>query len=108
MDCIFCKIINKQVDAKILYEDDDVAVFPDINPVKPVHLLVVPKEHISDFAEVSEIFLFSKLFSVVQRMVQREGLKEKGFRIVINGGGAQIVPHLHIHLMGPIGKTAQL
>lgn len=108
MECVFCKIINKEIPAKLYYEDEDVVVFPDIHPVKPVHLLVIPKEHVKDFAEVEDLFLFSKLFSVAQRMIQREGLKDKGFRVVINGGGAQIVPHLHIHLMGPLDKTAKL
>jgi histidine triad (HIT) family protein len=108
MDCIFCKIVNKQMPAKILYEDEDVVVFPDAYPAKPVHLLTIPKQHVGDFIEVSDPVLFSKLFSVTQRMVAREGLKDKGFRIVVNGGGAQLVSHLHIHLMGPIEKTAKL
>lgn len=108
MDCIFCKIVNKQLEAKILYEDEDVIVFPDINPIKPVHLLIIPKQHIADFIEVGDTALFSKIFTVVQNMVAREGLKDKGFRIVINGGGAQLVPHLHIHLVGPLGKNASV
>jgi len=107
-NCIFCKIKDKQIPAKILYEDEDVMVFPDIHPIKPVHLLIVPKKHIDDFAGVEDASLFSKLFIVAQKMVAREGLKDKGFRLVINGGGAQIVPHLHIHLMGPVGKTVSL
>ena len=115
MDCIFCKIIKKEISAKILYEDEAVVVFPDIHPVRPVHLLIVPKEHVEDFVNVDDAGLFSKLFSVAQQMVSRgglpvgrQGLKDRGFRLVINGGGAQIVPHLHIHLMGPISKTASL
>jgi histidine triad (HIT) family protein len=108
MDCVFCKIINKEIKNKLLYEDEDVIVFPDIHPVKPVHLLIIPKEHIEDLILVENLFLFSKLFSVAQKMVAREGLKDRGFRIVINGGGAQVVPHLHIHLMGPLDKTAKL
>jgi len=108
MDCIFCKIINKEIEVKILYEDEDVIVFPDANPVKPIHLLTIPKKHIEDFEQVEETELFGKLFHVVQNMVAREGLKDKGFRVVVNGGGAQMVRHLHIHLMGPIGKTAAL
>ncbi len=83
-------------------------VFPDIHPAKPVHLLIVPKKHIDDFAVVEDAALFPKLFVVAQRMVAREGLKDKGFRLVINGGGAQLVMHLHLHLMGPVGKTASL
>ncbi len=108
MDCIFCKIRDKQIPAKLLYEDEDVMVFPDLNPVKPVHLLIVPKQHIPELLAVEEPVLFQKLFSVVQQMIKREGLKDKGYRVVINGGGAQLVPHLHIHLMGPLTKTVAL
>lgn len=108
MDCIFCKIRDKKILAKILYEDEDVMVFPDIRPAKPVHLLIVPKKHIGDIVEVEDPALFSKLFVIAQKMVAREGLRDKGFRLVINGGGAQLVAHLHIHLMGPVGKTASL
>ncbi len=108
MECVFCKIIGKEIPAKLLYEDEDVIVFPDNNPVKPVHLLIVPKKHVEDFIMVDDPALFSKLLLVVQKMVAREGLKDRGFRVVLNGGGAQLVLHLHIHLMGPMGKTASL
>ncbi len=108
MDCVFCKIVNREVPAKILYEDEDVLVFPDNNPVRAVHILAIPKQHIGEFVEVADQELFGKLFSVVQRMVSREGLKDKGYRVIMNGGGAQLVNHLHIHLMGPMSKTAVL
>lgn len=108
MDCIFCKIINKELPAKILYEDEDIVAFPDIHPVRPVHILIIPKKHIPDFIQNGDDTLTSNLFRVVRNMVAREGLKDKGYRIVINGGGAQLVPHLHIHLMGPLDKTAKL
>jgi histidine triad (HIT) family protein len=108
MECIFCKIIKKEIPAKLLYEDETAVVFPDIHPVRAVHLLVVPKVHVEDFVKVDDAEFFAKLFSIAQQMVGREGLRDRGFRIVINGGGAQIVPHLHIHLMGPIGKTTSL
>ncbi len=108
MECIFCKIRDKQIPTKLLYEDEDVMVFSDIHPAKPVHLLIVPRKHIDDFAGVEDPTLFSKLFVIAQKMVAREGLKDRGFRLVINGGGAQLVSHLHIHLMGPVGKTASL
>ena len=108
MDCIFCKIIKKEVPVKLLYEDEAAVVFPDIHPAKPVHLLIVPKMHVEDFVKVEDAELFAKLFSIAQQMVVREGLRDRGFRVVVNGGGAQLVPHLHVHLMGPIGKTASL
>lgn len=107
-DCIFCQIRDRKIPKKFIYEDEDVLVFPDIHPVRPVHLLIIPKQHISDFLELTDSVLQNKLLTVVQSMVAREGLKDKGFRVSINGGGAQIVPHLHIHLMGPLSKTAAL
>lgn len=108
MDCIFCKLRDKQVPAKILYEDEDVLVFPDIHPVRPVHLLIIPKQHVPELLLVEEPVLFQKLFTVVQNMIKREGLSDKGYRVTVNGGGAQYVNHLHIHLTGPVGKTAAI
>lgn len=105
MDCIFCKIANKEIEKKFYYEDDDVMVFPDMHPVRPVHLLIVPKQHVAELIAVEDPELFKKLFVVVQRMISREGLRDKGYRITINGGGAQLVNHLHIHLTGPRSKT---
>lgn len=105
MDCVFCKLRDKQVPAKILYEDEDVLVFPDIHPARPVHLLIIPKEHVQELVMVDQPVLFQKLFMVVQNMIKREGLTDKGYRITVNGGGAQYVNHLHIHLTGPLGKT---
>jgi len=108
MDCIFCKIASKEIEKEFVYEDDDVMVFPDINPVRPVHLLVVPKQHVTEFITVLDPLLLQKLFTVAQNMVKREGLADKGYRVTMNGGGAQVVPHLHIHVMGPLNKTAAL
>lgn len=107
-DCIFCKIANHEVPKEFIYEDDSVMVFKDLNPVRPVHLLIVPKMHVSELINVEEPVLFQNLFTVVQNMISREGLKDKGYRITINGGGAQVVDHLHIHLTGPLNKTAAI
>ncbi len=107
MDCIFCKIRNKEISKNFIYEDKDVMVFEDIHPIRPVHLLIVPKKHISEFLTIADNLLFEKIFKVVQKMI-KEKLNNQGYRIVINGGGAQIVNHLHIHLVGPIEKEAKL
>ena len=104
-DCIFCQIRDKKIPAKIIYEDEDILVFPDIRPVRPVHLLIIPKNHFQELISVEEPILFQKLFTVAQNMIAREGLKDKGYRLTMNGGGAQIVQHFHIHLMGPMKKT---
>lgn len=106
MDCIFCKIANKEMEKEFLYEDDDVMVFPDIHPSAPTHLLVIPKQHVTEFQAVEDPVLFQKVFSVVQKMIVRSGLRDKGHRIGINGGGVQDIDHLHVHLLGPVSRPA--
>jgi len=108
MDCIFCKIRDRIIPKEFTYEDDDVMVFPDITPLKPIHLLIVPKKHIKDFLELTDDALSNKLRTVIQKMITQQGLTNKGYRLVVNGGGAQVVDHLHIHLTGPLGKAAKM
>jgi histidine triad (HIT) family protein len=107
-DCIFCKIGKGELKTEFLYEDDDVMAFKDIHPVKPVHILIVPKGHVEDFLALEDPLLKEKLFSVVQTMAESAELDDKGYRVAINGGGAQEVPHLHLHLMGPMGSNAKM
>lgn len=90
---------------KFTFEDDDVMVFPDIHPVKPVHLLIVPKKHLTDLLDLNDELLWSKMKNVVQNMVRQFNLVETGFRLSNNGGGAQQIDHFHLHLMGPMGKA---
>ena len=104
-DCIFCKIRDGEITKEFTYQDEDVMVFPDINPVKPVHLLIIPKKHVEDFLNLEDINLEKKLNDVVRRMIKENKLEDKGDRIGLNGGGAQIINHLHLHLMGPMGKN---
>ena len=106
MDCIFCKIRDRKIPAKFVYEDDAIMVFPDIHPIKPIHLLIVPKQHIADFFHIDDTALMEKVRVVLQKMIQEQELETKGYRITVNGGGAQEVQHLHIHLTGPLGKAA--
>lgn len=106
--CIFCKIRDRVIPKEFIYEDKDVMVFPDINPFKPIHLLVIPKKHIEDFLDVDSITLWGKLRKVAQNMVKKFKLENKGYRVAVNGGGAQIIRHLHIHLVGPLGKDATM
>ncbi len=87
------------------YEDEDIMVFPDIHPVKPTHLLIVPKKHIIDFMDLDEEVLLNKIRLVTQNIIRQFGLAETGFRLSTNGGGAQQIDHLHIHLVGPMGKA---
>jgi histidine triad (HIT) family protein len=108
MNCIFCKIRDKEIPAKILYEDEDIMVFPDVHPVKKVHVLVVPKKHIMDFLALEDDHILSKIRKAIQHMIKEHKLENAGYRLVVNGGGAQVVEHLHFHLTGPWGKAAEL
>lgn len=105
-NCIFCKIRDGIIPKEFIYEDEDMMVFPDIHPLKPIHLLIVPKKHIEDLLVMNEEGLMMKLTKVAQEMIKKQNLEDKGYRIVINGGGAQLINHLHIHLVGPLGKKA--
>jgi histidine triad (HIT) family protein len=107
-NCIFCKIRDRIIVKEFAYEDEEVMVFPDINPIKPVHLLFIPKKHIEDFSDIKDDKLWGKIRIVLQKMIKKENLGNKGYRIAINGGGAQIIKHLHIHLVGPLGKEIQV
>lgn len=103
MGCIFCKIRDREIPKEFTYEDEDIMVFPDINPIKPIHLLVMPKKHIKDFLDFDDLALLEKVKNIIQKMIREQGLKGKGYRLVVNGGGAQIIDHLHVHLVGPLG-----
>ncbi|MBI2465400.1 HIT domain-containing protein [Candidatus Shapirobacteria bacterium] len=106
--CVFCKIANKELPATFLYQDEQVMVFNDIHPVREFHVLIVPKTHIVDTGAVEEIGIFAKLFEIAKKVITQEKLNGKGYRIVINGGGAQLIDHLHLHLMAPVTKTAKM
>ncbi|MBU2632758.1 HIT domain-containing protein [Patescibacteria group bacterium] len=101
-NCIFCKIRDGKIPKDFTYEDDYVMVFPDIKPLKPVHLLIVPKKHVTEFLELSDDLLTVKLREIIKKMIKQEGLSNRGYRFSINGGGYQLVNHLHIHLLGPM------
>ena len=107
-DCIFCKIASHDIKKEFDYEDKEVMAFPDINPVAKVHILIVSKKHIKDFMDISDDGLFDKMRKVARNLVKKNKLEGKGFRLVINAGGAQIIDHLHLHLMGPLGKAVKM
>jgi histidine triad (HIT) family protein len=100
---IFKRIIDKEIPAKILYEDDQALAFHDVNPQAPVHVLVIPRKEIRSLAELdpADAPLIGHLFTVVRKLAEELGLRN-GFRTVINSGadGGQSVDHLHIHLLG--------
>jgi histidine triad (HIT) family protein len=107
-DCLFCKIRDRIIPKKFIYEDKDVMVFPDIHPLRPIHLLIVPRRHIKDFLELQDDVLWAKIRKVAQEMIIKEKLEDRGYRFVINGGGAQIIDHLHVHILGPLSSTAKM
>jgi len=104
MDCIFCKIVAGEIPSNILYQDDRVIAFRDINPLAPVHILIIPKEHIPSLTDLSEgqASLIGQMVMVANQLATQEGVSEKGYRLVINCGpeGGQLIPHLHMHLLG--------
>jgi len=103
MDCIFCQIIAGILPADIVYQDEKVVVFPDINPVAPTHLLIIPRKHIPSLAHLPdvEIPLIGHMVKVANQLAREGGVAESGYRLVINSGeqGGQLVPHLHMHLL---------
>jgi len=104
MDCIFCKIVDGEIPADILYQDDEVIAFRDINPVAPTHLLIIPRKHIPSLIDLSEAesSLIGDMVNTASQLAKREGIAKSGYRLVINCGkqGGQLVPHLHMHLLG--------
>ena len=102
MDCIFCKIINKEIPAKILYEDEDTLAFYDISPKAPTHFLVIPKLHISslDYINHENSVVISKVFEVIAKLSKELNL-ENGYRVASNCGtdAGQTVEHIHFHVL---------
>ncbi|NLA04165.1 MAG: histidine triad nucleotide-binding protein [Firmicutes bacterium] len=103
-DCIFCRIINKESDAEIVYEDEDIVAFKDVYPAAPVHLLIVPRRHIPTLVDLKEedTLLVGRLVGVANDLARSFDLDKSGYRLVINCGreGGQVVYHLHLHLLG--------
>lgn len=104
MDCIFCKIINKEIKSKIVYEDEEILAFEDIAPQAPVHIVVIPKKHISKITEIEkeDEALIGKIYTVINKIAKEKDIAEDGFRVIINCGenGGQEVKHIHFHLLG--------
>jgi len=102
--CLFCKIIAKEIPAKVLFEDDDLLVFSDIHPVAPTHALVIPKKHIVSLNEATpgDATLLGKLLLAAQRVAREAKLESSGWRAVMNNGpgAGQSVFHVHVHVLG--------
>ena len=104
MDCVFCKIATGEIPADILYQDEEVIAFRDINPVAPTHLLIIPRKHIPSLAHLpdAETPLIGHMAKIANQLAKEEGIFESGYRLAISCGeqGGQVVPHLHMHLVG--------
>lgn len=111
-ECIFCRIIRKEVPLQPIHEDHDLLAFPDKNPVAPVHVLVVPKEHMVNLNEAGakDVAVLGKMLRLAARIANEKGVAESGYRVVINNGedGGQIVGHLHLHVIGGKALSHQL
>jgi len=103
MNCVFCNIIGKKIPSQIVYEDEEVLALEDINPQAPIHILVVPKKHISTILEAKEKDneLIGQLFQVANKIASNKGIAERGFRVVMNCNpeSGQTIYHLHLHLL---------
>lgn len=104
MSCIFCKIANKEIPSQIVFENENVMAFKDLSPQAPVHILVIPKKHISSMNEIDTVKskYVAEVFEAISKIVEQEGIKETGYRVISNCGndGCQSVEHLHFHILG--------
>ena len=103
-DCIFCKIVAGDLPSDQLYQDDWVTAFRDINPAGPVHILIIPNKHIPSMNELEDDDgqVVGHMFTVARDLARQEGIRESGYRLIVNTGdhGGQVVYHLHLHLIG--------
>lgn len=103
-DCIFCKIAAKEIPSQLIYEDEELVAFKDINPQAPVHVLIVPKKHIPHLLALdpADAEVLKRVHTVITTLARELGIADSGFRIVVNTlkDGGQTVPHLHFHVLG--------
>ena len=110
MDCLFCKIANKNIATDFIFEDDSIMVFKDIHPSAPIHYLIVPKEHIQSINHLGNNHqeIISKMIFIAKKTADNLGLK--GYKLVFNVGreGGQVIDHLHLHLLGGWNKSSEI
>jgi histidine triad (HIT) family protein len=101
-DCLFCRIVAREIPATIVDETPGCVAFRDVNPAAPVHILVIPKKHIGSLVDSNDPPLLGEMLDMVRRLAVKEGISERGYRTVFNTGadGGQSVFHLHAHLIG--------
>ncbi len=101
-DCLFCKMVSREIKPDLVYESDRILSFRDINPQAPVHVLIIPKEHVATLNDLSDPSVAGELLDAARKIADQEGLAAGGYRVVINCNrdGGQEVFHLHLHLIG--------
>ena len=101
-DCLFCRIVRKEIPATIVAEDEHALAFRDVNPQAPTHILVVPRTHVASLDEVRDPLLIARVMMMGAEVARREGIVEPGYRVVLNtnAGAGQSVFHLHAHVLG--------
>jgi len=111
-DCLFCKIVNREIPSEIAYEDDEVIAFKDIQPLAAVHLLIIPKNHLCSVNDITPEYeaLMGHIFGVIRRLAEELGVFESGYRVVTNTGSdaGQVVGHLHFHMLGGQALNAKI
>lgn len=103
-DCLFCKIINGEIPGQIVYKDEQVTAFRDINPVAPTHILVIPNKHVASINEVEseDKEMLGHILLTVRKIAEQEGIAQNGYRLIVNTGpdANQVIFHLHVHIIG--------
>jgi histidine triad (HIT) family protein len=105
--CVFCKIVRGDFNTEFFYEDEKVVAFKDLHPQAKVHVLVIPREHVEEFAKLEDDQVLVSMRKAVQSLIEKFELQDKGYKIEANGGGAQLVNHLHFHLLGYVPKPKE-
>jgi Diadenosine tetraphosphate (Ap4A) hydrolase and other HIT family hydrolases len=101
-DCLFCRIVRREIPATLVFEDDDVVAFRDINPQAPTHIVIIPREHVASLNDTDDAAQIGKLSLAAARLALSEGIAESGYRTVVNTNrdAGQTVFHVHLHLLG--------
>ena len=101
-DCIFCKIANHDIPSTVVYEDEQVIAFRDLEPQAPTHVLVIPKKHYANIADDVPAETLAAMANAIKKVAKAEGIEESGFRVITNAGpdAGQTVPHFHMHVLG--------
>lgn len=99
-DCIFCKIVNREIPSTLVYEDENVIAFNDLYPQAPIHIIVIPKKHVANVTE-ADAEMIKNIFEVINKIAIEKGIDKSGFRVVTNCGenAGQTVNHLHFHIL---------